>query len=71
MELKVASRFLRPENVQVRSETRPTAVTSRRRKRRFGTVPGVGMAPEAGGGRTLEGLQVRSGGSMGGHFKVR
>lgn len=42
-ELKVAFRFLGPENVQLRSETRPTAAISRRRKRLFGTVPGVGI----------------------------
>ena len=42
-ELKVVSEFLRAENVQLRSETRPMAATSRTRMRRFGTVLGVGI----------------------------
>ena len=43
-ELKFAfGLLLRSENVQLRSETRPMAATSRIRKRLFGTVPGVGI----------------------------
>ena len=34
---------LRSENVQLRSETRPIAATSRMRKRLFGTVLEVGI----------------------------
>ena len=43
-ELKVAfGLLLRSENVQLRSETRPIAATSRMRKRLFGSVPEVGI----------------------------